>query len=376
MHERLYYMATKTLQGAFIFFLLFISCSYQTVEPKLPPIPTAPAKPAEEVIAVNHFTTCNLGIGQEREFIIAPGIPENKNIEYSWITDGGQILNHNQSSITFKAPDLTGKITISCQVKEKETLLSIHTFLVTVYKQVVVLKADDLVYVSGTIFPSNWNKYFELIDSMGISGTAGIIGNSLENAPVAYYDKIKHYHNKGTVEFWNHGYTHELGGRNAAGEVYHEFFNRDLAAQEKSLIRTQNLGRQKLGITFRAFGAPGNGIDATTTELIDASADIRIWFFGDNKSSKNILKRTPGCEIEYPVHRPSYTKFMENYKSDIPYLTLQFHPSSWNQKEFNDFRKILFHLQSNHVAFMKPTEFAETFFPELVNDLLEKGSTL
>lgn len=350
--------------------LLLLSCSYNTAEPSFPP-----ALP-EEVSPISCSHNINLGIGQERKLKIPKGSPERESIEYVWESDGGYIVSQEGSSIVYKAPEYAGKIKVSCLLKERGKIISSHNFLVTAYHQVVVLKADDLVYVPGTIFPANWNKYFELLDSMKIKGTAGIIGNSLENAPQAYYDKIKFYYKKGFVEFWNHGYTHELSGRNSKGEVYHEFFNRDIQAQEKNLLRTQELGREKLGITFRSFGAPGNGIDANTRLLIDRNEDIRMWFYGDENSVKNILRRTPGCEIEFPVHHPSFSKFSVNYKNNVPFLTLQFHPTRWSHQEFNEFRQILIYLQDKHVAFMNPLEFAETFFPELVQDIQEVQSIL
>ena len=333
-----------------------------------------PETPAEAGIS-NYTANYYLGLGQVKELKVKNEYPEISRLEYSWKADGGNILSNKGEAILFQAPDYAGKINVSCEIKSKGKIIATHTFLVTAYKQVVVLKADDLVYVSGTVFPANWNKYFDLLDSMGIKGTAGIIGNSLENAPKEYYEKIKAYHKKGLVEFWNHGYTHQLGGRNSSGEVYHEFFNRDFKDQEKNLQKSQELGQQKLGITFRAFGAPGNGIDGNTTVLINKNNDIRIWFYGDDNSNKSILKRS-GCEIEFPVHYPNYHKFLENYELDQQILTLQFHPTKWSPKEFDEFRRIVKHLQGQHVAFMNPTEVAAMYFPELVQDIEEINKVL
>jgi peptidoglycan/xylan/chitin deacetylase (PgdA/CDA1 family) len=268
--------------------------------------------------------------------------------------------------VLFKAPDSTGVLTVSCRLLERKKALASYQFVLTAFKQVVVLKADDLVYHASGIFPQNWNEYFALVDSLGIKGSAGIIGNSLENAPQAYYNKIKMLHEKGHIEFWNHGYSHSLNMRNQKGELCHEFFNRDYQDQYRHLNRTQELGRSKLGIRFRAFGAPGNAIDQQTTSLIDLHDDISIWFYGDPASGKSILKGSATCEIEYPTHKPDYHKFLAHYPTAEEFLTLQFHPTSWDQDQFADFRKIVLHLYRQGVLFMTPSEFAMAFNPELI----------
>ena len=305
--------------------------------------------------------------GQQKSFQAEDLKPGLEATSYEWIIDHGLIINQEGRRLVFQAPDFAGKVKLECRQMHEERLLGITRYEIQVYSQVVVLKADDLVYESGSIFPANWNKYFELIEGLGIKGTAGIIGNSMENAPASYYEKIKKHHQKGNIEFWNHGYTHELGRRNSKGETYYEFNNSGKDFQKAHMERTQTLGKEKLGITFRAFGAPGNQIDKDTNSLIEESQDIRLWFYGHPDSRKNILKRTPGAEIEYPVHHPVYQKFVENYKPEVSILVLQFHPSRWSVTQFEEFRKIIFHLQKEHVCFMNPLDVAREFHPELLD---------
>lgn len=335
--------------------LFLVNCSFTAVEPLTP----AP-EPEQRII------TQYLRIGQIKEITVEDFLPGLQATQYLWATDAGAIISQTGRTVILQAPEAAGKLTLQCQQMYEERVLGTTLLNFTIYSQVVVLKADDLIFEDATIFPHNWNKYFELIESRGIKGSAGIIGKSLENAPQAYYDKIRHHHQKGFVEFWNHGYTHELGGINSNGEKYHEFNNSGREFQRSHLERTQTLGKEKTGITFRAFGAPGNQIDEDTQALIEESDDIRLWFYGHPDSRKNILKRTPGCEIEFPVHHPSFDKFKANYRADVNFLVLQFHPTRWSTSQFEEFISIIDYLQSQHVSFMNPIELAKEFYPELL----------
>lgn len=347
-------MSNKIFLAAASWIMLLIGCSYQTIEPEI----TLPPSPEAQKAIIR--------TGEVREFHVPEIAVDSRNTEFVWTADKGNIISRNGNVIRFQAPESTGVITLSCHQFDRKKVVATHSFVLTAYRQVVVLKADDLVYASGTVFPQQWNQYFALLDSLGIKGSAGIIGNSLENAPQAYYNRIKMFHQQGNIEFWNHGYSHALNMHNHNGELSHEFFNRDFKDQQRHLNRTQELGRSKLGITFKAFGAPANSFDQATTALIDESMDISIWFYGNPASEKAILKRSARCEIEYPTHKPDFKKFLANYMPEEEYLTLQFHPSSWSQQQFNDFRKVILFLYKQETLFMTPSEFAYAFYPELM----------
>lgn len=354
------------INNLFLFPVLFlISCSFTAVEPLKPGI-----EPVQEVF-MQH-----LRIGQVKSFQVNDLKSGLEATSYRWIHDKGSIISQTGRNISFQAPDTAGKITLICQQMHDEKLLGTTSFEIQVYRQVVILKADDLVYVEGSIFPHNWNKYFELVEGMGIKGTAGIIGNSMEKAPNIYFEKIKKHHQKGNIEFWNHGYTHKLGSMNSKGEIYHEFNNSGREFQRSHLERTQTLGKEKLGITFSAFGAPGNQIDKDTYALIEENPEIRMWFYGHPESRKNVLKRTKDCEIEFPVHHPSYQKFKDNYNADMNILVLQFHPTRWSQGQFEEFQNILDYLKKAQVCFMTPMEMAREFHPELLDNTDEMVNIL
>lgn len=343
-------------------FLLLLHCSSTAEEAIIP----TPALDPEQV-----SISRNIRKKQVLELVVNDFKPGLEATEYLWSSSEGAIISQTGRSAIYQAPEREGKVRVSCQSLYDGRLLGVTHFEINVFTQVVVLKADDLVYEDESVFPKNWNKYFELVEKLGIKGSAGIIGNSLENAPQTYFEKIRHHHQNGHIEFWNHGYTHLLNGRNEKGEVFHEFNNSGFEYQRSHLERTQILGKEKLGITFRAFGAPGNQIDEITKSLIDESDDIRLWFYGHPESRKSVLKRTQGCEIEFPVHHPSFEKFVAGYRTDVSFLVLQFHPTRWSTSQFEEFRSIVQYLIDQQVYFMNPTEMAKEFYPELMEGVEE-----
>lgn len=294
--------------------------------------------------------------------------PSAEKDRFVWHSEIMSLPQTEGRSIRLAAPASPGSFRLSCvQYRGRKKIATFH-YQLTVYKQIIILKADDLVSDSLHVFPPYWNRYFNLLDSLEIAGSAGIIGTSLEGDNPTYFEKIKNLHQTGRVEFWNHGYTHTLRGRNEKGEEYHEFFNSGHPYQAEHLARTQALGQEKLNIRFRAFGAPGNFIDQNTRKLIDADKDICIWLYGDEYSPKSIAKKRPGFQIEFPVHYPDFERFRAKYVSSEPVVTIQFHPTRWDEARLHEFRKMLLFLQEQQVTFMTPSTFGQIFHPELFQE--------
>ena len=196
----------------------------------------------------------------------------------------------------------------------KSVIDSIHIF---VYKQFVILKADDIVFTDGLISP-RWIKYFKYSVENNIKSGIGIIGNSLEKGNSDYYDYLKMIIKSKFLEIWNHGYTHVLGVKDTAGNVYSEFRNSSYEYQKNALEKTQSLCKKYLNYTPKAFGAPGNAIDTTTVKVIDENTDIKIWLFGKKTTKKLCINRL--AEIEFPYGHPIYDKFV----TTVPLSAVEF----------------------------------------------------
>ncbi|MEM6378793.1 MAG: hypothetical protein AAF705_11275, partial [Bacteroidota bacterium] len=70
----------------------------------------------------------------------------------------------------------------------------------------IILKLDDLKYEQGLVHPG-WTQVIDFLNQEEVTGTIGLIGNSLEKDVPVYFDWIKARHQEGH-EIWHHGYCH------------------------------------------------------------------------------------------------------------------------------------------------------------------------
>jgi peptidoglycan/xylan/chitin deacetylase (PgdA/CDA1 family) len=221
----------------------------------------------------------------------------------------------------------------------------------------IVLKLDDLKYVDGGPVSERWDNFASLIQEKGVPASIGIIGNSLEKGNEDYFKWIMERNESGFFEFWNHGFDHSRIQQDDQ-EIY-EFSNSSLKDQVRTLRKTQDLAREKLGIEFVTFGAPYNRIDQQTAKALEDFPEIGIWLYGrtGSETSKTILSRTPTVGIEYPVHRPVFYHFWNNYYfySIEPVITIQGHPNSWSEHRLREFERIVDYLKEIGVPIVKPS---------------------
>lgn len=221
----------------------------------------------------------------------------------------------------------------------------------------IVLKLDDLKYVEGGPVSERWDDFASLIMEKQIPASIGIIGNSLEKGNESYFGWIRERNASGYFEFWNHGFDHSRI-RQADLDIY-EFSNSPLSDQVRTLRKTQELAREKLGIEFVTFGAPYNRIDKNTVAALEEFPEIRIWLYGPKGTNTNkiVLSRTPAMGIEYPVHWPVFYHFWNNYYfySAEPVIVIQGHPNSWSEPRLREFEMIVDYLMKIGVPIIKPS---------------------
>jgi hypothetical protein len=220
--------------------------------------------------------------------------------------------------------------------------------------QYVIFKADDIrEHPEDTLSPG-WTRFCDLIAEADITAALGLIGDSLVDPSDAYVDRLKGLASEARFSFWNHGFDHHLKQTRDDGSVYSEFHNTSLEHQSNHLAETQRLTSEHLGLTLDTFGAPGNHSDDNTPVALEAIPELSIWLYGDTRSKKHILERT--INVEHPTHYPDFDAFSESYQADIPVLTLQLHPSGWDDDRFNNFTSIVSFLKERDCVFTDPTE--------------------
>lgn len=223
-------------------------------------------------------------------------------------------------------------------------------------KPFVVLKLDDLWYENGLVHPG-WQQVVDFLNEQKVTGTIGLICDSLEDGDSTYYQWIKQRHSEG-YEIWHHGLCHCKP--TVDGVEQREFRGTDYDYQLENLTRAQRLTQEKLGITLRSFGAPYNSTDDFTAQAMAQIPDLKVWMYKETKTptDKFILPRIAEVNIEYPVHVPDFEQFKAGYEKfkDEPILVIQGHPRSWveDKSRFETFKKIVAFLQSENVRFTTP----------------------
>lgn len=276
--------------------------------------------------------------------------------QFRWQANYG-IIESSGREVIYKSPDSVCTAAVDLEIFYKTDFISKHTFNISIFKQLIILKADDLIYDGTSIIPQKWINFFHYVVSEKLKTSAGLICNSLETKDERYFGLLNYLHKTGFVELWNHGYDHLLGAKHPTGEEYDEFRNSSLEYQKQQLQKGQNLAREKLNISLRTFGAPGNAIDNNTILALKEFDEIKVWFFGLEGSGKLLLGRS--ADMEYPVGNPDYDKFVNSHKTNNEYVVFQIHPNMWDETQFNTFKRIISYLRERNSTFLLPYEYYE-----------------
>lgn len=298
----------------------------------------------DKLLRIQDSTTVDINIADYND----------SNFVINWSTNIGNIKGVGDK-VRYIAPNNKGLAIIKTEITDRYNDTYTDSIEILIYKQLIFLKADDLVFDNSNIVSARWRSFINFIELKKIKGSLGLIGNSLEKGNNAYYSYLRNVAAYGYFEIWNHGYNHLLNGIDGNGDKFHEFWNTSYEYQKEHLIKTQYLAKEKLNITLHTFGAPGNGIDNNTLEAIEEIGDLNVWYFGlENYSKLNLMRFV---EIEYPVHNPDFQKFQTNYDEQKLYIALQIHPNSWDENRFSEFKNIIEFLIQNDVTFITPYEY-------------------
>ncbi|MDQ1355552.1 MAG: hypothetical protein QG657_5862 [Acidobacteriota bacterium] len=284
------------------------------------------------------------------------GNTDPQQYSFRWWTTAGTITKIAPGNkAAFIAPDQKCSAEIGVEVKDKNNTTSTQTVSIIVYKQVAILKADDVICASGGIMPPRWQTFLEYMTQKHIKVCIGLVGNSLEHGNSSYIERLKELSQLEYFEIFNHGYDHLLYQVDENGNQYCEFFNTPWEQQKEHLLKTQNLSKDKLGITLHTFGAPGNMIDNNTTKAIESVADLKIWLYGNPSLTKLVLNKW-GL-IETSTGYPDYDAFLKKYDPTVDYYVFQIHPNRFTPESLEVFKKILDYLIQQQVTFLLPYEY-------------------
>lgn len=305
-----------------------------------------------------------LRINDSTRIVIESDVNILSDYKFKWKTNHGTIEPSGRE-VNYSAPDSVCVATIEMEIFNKADFISKYTFNISIFNQLIILKADDLIYDDKKIVSDNWRRFLHYAVSKKIKASIGLICRSLETEDDRFFGILQYLDRTGYIELWNHGYDHRLDAQHPNGELYDEYRNSSLEFQKEHLRKAQTLAEEKLNITLRTFGAPGNAIDSTTISALQTFDEIKVWFFGLSGSGKLVLGR--GVDMEYPTGKPDYNSFVQNYDSSEEYLVFQIHPNQWDDEQFEEFKRIIMYLKDQQSTFILPYEYYNSIATERVN---------
>jgi hypothetical protein len=218
------------------------------------------------------------------------------------------------------------------------------------HQPVIIFKVDDLGNEEAS------RRFIDYVENHPpLRASIGIPAYTLlEDSCRDWYLELSQ---KPQLEIWNHGWTHSC-----VKDGLGEFLGKDYEVQLLRLQQSQQLFRDKLGISCRIFGAPCNAKDENTSRALADMAELDIWLRGISSTNKFLLKKI--ISIEDPIMRPNYNSFTTNYNKldfeNCNYLLIQLHPLWWSDNDWSEFEKIIDFLYQQDNVFMTVTEYYQS----------------
>ena len=306
--------------------------------------------------------------------------PENAKLE---CTASNGSVRAADGGYLFTPPDKAGRAFVHLVVREGEKVIAESAVPVLVYRQIVLLKADDFCATPPDRV-ERWRRYVdEVVVHRGIKTSLGVIGERVEQPSPEFARWVDSWKAGGLVEFFIHGYDHghyvrenplakivwesmtpeeAQGVKKPPEEATFEFQGRPMEEQLAHLAATQQIVQNVFGIRMRSFGASFNKWDQSTVEAMgELGQNIDVWFAGSQASGLFIIPRGGG-EIENKDGVPDAECYRKIHDPSCRMIFLQHHPpfepftKGWNQ-----FLEILDIVAAEGGVFMLPGECADLF---------------
>lgn len=270
----------------------------------------------------------------------------------TWSARDGRISGTVEGAV-YMAPDFPGRDLVRAVFDVHGVPFEVTTE-VLVYRQFVILKADDL----GVRTP-RWERYFDLLDRAGLAGSAGVVWSQLRQADPAWVLELLDLQAAGRCEFFHHGWDHASGENldgTAPGTATWEFRGTGYEYQRRHLTAGLAVA-DSLGFRVATFGPPFNKADRTTVRVLDETPTIRGVLFEPPGGNRMRFSRV--VDIENGTGKPDLSFFEGQYRAheEEEYLVLQVHPNAIEAARFPELERILSLLVAEGRTFVTAEEY-------------------
>ncbi len=275
---------------------------------------------------------------------------------YAWSATNGSISGAGPS-VTFTPSSNPGWAIASVTISESGSPSLKRSAAMLVYKQFVLIRADDYLSWNG-VLGSNWQYFLDYVATeKKVKSSVGIISICLTfySGDEPFITTTQAAVQSGYVEMFHHGYDHDYDRYHNPAD-WMEFWNTDYTHQKTHLQMGEDLVKNLMGITMHSFMAPFGASDSVTTQVIDESQDINVWFYGQPDTQKLLVNDI--CWVEQPAGTPLLAVLQYNYNPALPVFQVQVHPGEDTfYSNFDQFRQIINYLLAAKVTFILPSEY-------------------
>jgi hypothetical protein len=225
----------------------------------------------------------------------------------------------------------------------------------------ILIKADDLSLHSNF---SAWKRLMKIVDDQRACMDIGFISSpSKKDSEFVLIEEFLSEIDMSRIEFFNHGVTHLMS----------EFKGREADQYMDSFEKSTLLEIRIFGKPLNRFGAPFNSIDKLAVDTFRGLHPESLIYYPDIDDSFAaagygmagngflLHKYHSSFERKDDAYNPSFDFFRRKYSRHISEgvpLILQIHPGRWGDTGFNEFKKILVHLEINGAKFVSPDDFS------------------
>ncbi|MBQ4526798.1 MAG: hypothetical protein II998_01870, partial [Clostridia bacterium] len=233
-------------------------------------------------------------------------------------------------------------------------------------KPIVILKLDDLNHSAGRL--EEFDIALSMLEQRGIKGGFGLMGYALDGGSETANEKIKAYADNPLVEVWFHGYHWERD----------YIFSSMGEAGQRAEFKTGVDSAANYGISYKSFGAPSDGINKTTLELMDNEfTNFKVLMRSTTKNIEDEFGYTPKnfvylnnfLEVEYSSGIGPLDTLKTNWNSAVAagkkYVMIESHPWCWKETSTNGYTGVenmeafIDWLIDEGAVFMTPSEYGE-----------------
>lgn len=309
---------------------------------------------------------------------------------YAWRASAGDIVSHGPTA-TFVAPDHPGWCIVTLDAVSHSGAIYECSVPLYVYKQFIMLKADDIFPSPPGFINHRWVDYFSYLISRRVKTSAGVVNLYLSTYKPETLKYLRSLSSSGMVEYFHHGWDHSSGdsamgsaeqanvnvkkkhedvelrlmldaalfGSGKIQTRVFEFKGTSYPYQKAHLEDGIDAARKYLGLTLHTFGPPFGKTDESTVRVVDENPDIQIVYAACRGTKKLMLEQYADAEIG--TGHVDFEFFRKQHEANRgrDYLTYQLHPQETIFKEHlkADFAQIIDYLFADEVTFVTPSEY-------------------